>query len=316
LWRAPEVIGGVTLAWLAWGVWRGRLRLRDNATLFTVSLALLPFAVLNQQVVTGRLLQPFHYQWYIANYGVVLAAVLAAWLLWRRQPDGLRPWHDQRLLACALAALTWGAGEVWLASSVSLRYNRRMDEAYKVMQLLAAEPEARSLTRPATANPRPLALVADFTLTDRVPANAPQAMLWTPHLLVFPGTAVAEARERFWLQLYLSGYDEAKFLQTLDTREWCFYAGMFDYDKLSPVLSGQGLSREDIRAKQQEYAAFVAALSSEQVARYPLSYFVVRHDKLPDFTNLDRWYERDAGAQSGVYTLYRLKLRAEFSAAQ
>jgi hypothetical protein len=315
LWRAPEVLGAVTLALLVWGVWRGRLRWRDNATLFTISLALLPFAVLNQQVITGRLLQPFHYQWYIANYAVVLAAVLAAWLTWRAQPEESRVWRDKRLLACALAALAWGAGEVWLAAGASLRYNQRMNEAQPVMRLLAAQPDGQNVIRPETPNPRPLILVADFTLADRAPVNIPQALLWTPHLLVFPSVSAPEAQERFWLQLYLSGFDNAKFLNTAEIREWSFFAGMFDYEKLSPVLANKGISGEDIRQKQSEYLAFAAGVTPAQVARYPLSGFVARFDKLPDFTNLDRWYERDAGTRAGVYTLYRLKLKTATSAA-
>ena len=307
--RAPEVIAFALLALLAWGVWRGRLRLRDNATLFTVSLAMLPFAVLNQQIVTGRLLQPFHYQWYIANYAVALAAVLAAWLLWRAQPEANRWRHDRRLLACALAALAWGAGEIWLASAVTFQANRRVNEVWPVLQKLADAPEARGIVRPGTSNPRPLVLLNDFALTNRAPIKAPQAMLWTPHLLVFPGASVAEARERFWLQLYLAGFKESDFDKALETDGWSFYAGMFDYEQLSPALGQKGVTQAEVRLKQKEYLAFANAITRERVAQYPLSYFVSRADKPLDFSNLARWYERDAGERAGDYILYHVKLK-------
>ena len=309
LWRAPEVIAALALAALAWGVWRGRWRWRDEIVLFTASLALLPFAVFNQQIITGRLLQPFHYEWYIANYAVLLAAVLTAWQGQRTQPETMRLGFAKRLLAYTLLALAWGAGEVWLAASASFNYNRRMDEARPVLQLLAAQPEAREITRPGATNPRPLVLVKDFTLADRAPAQAPQALLWTPHLLVFPSVSASENRERFWLQLYLSGFGSKEFDAALDAREWSFYAGMFDYEQLTSVVSEKGITPEEIEARRNFYFAYAVAVTREQVAAYPLSYFIVRADKLPDFANLERWYERDAGAAAGPYMLYRLKLK-------
>jgi hypothetical protein len=36
---------------------------------------------------------------------------------------------------------------------------------------------------------------------------------------------------------------------------------------------------------------------------------VVRADGEPDYANLDRWYQRDAGERIGGFVLYRLKLR-------
>jgi len=40
-----------------------------------------------------------------------------------------------------------------------------------------------------------------------------------------------------------------------------------------------------------------------------LSYLIIHSDKRPDFANLDRWYERDAGERIGEFILYRVKLR-------
>lgn len=307
LWRGPEIVAALALAFIAWGLWRGRLRWRDDAVLFAVTLALLPFAVLNQQAVTGRLLQPFHYQWYIANYVAVLAALLTAWLWWREGGSALL---HKRLLACALAAFGWGACEVWLSAGLTLEYNQRIDAARPVLQALAAELEATKIIRPGDANPRPLVLIDDLGLADRAPAQIPQASLWTPHLLVFPTTSPEEARARFWLQLYLAGYGKKEFDEALENDGWNFFAGLFDYEKLSPALGEKGVTKEDIEQKRKEYAAFTANITARQVGQYPLSYLVVRADKLPDFSNFDRWYERGAGEPAGGYLLYRVTLKA------
>ena len=42
--------------------------------LFAASFALMPLAVFNQQVITGRSLQPFHYESFIANYVTLVGA--------------------------------------------------------------------------------------------------------------------------------------------------------------------------------------------------------------------------------------------------
>jgi hypothetical protein len=40
-----------------------------------------------------------------------------------------------------------------------------------------------------------------------------------------------------------------------------------------------------------------------------LSYAVVNNDADTDLTNLDKWYERDAGEVIGKYTLYKLRVK-------
>ncbi|HYG83194.1 MAG TPA: hypothetical protein VD861_22540, partial [Pyrinomonadaceae bacterium] len=79
--RPPTLIGMFVLALVAYGIWRGRLEWRDRAVLLAASLALTPLAVFNQQVLTGRSLQPIHYEVFIVNYVVAFALVLAVALL-------------------------------------------------------------------------------------------------------------------------------------------------------------------------------------------------------------------------------------------
>jgi hypothetical protein len=45
------------------------------------------------------------------------------------------------------------------------------------------------------------------------------------------------------------------------------------------------------------------------VIERPLTYAVIPADINFDFSNIDRWYERDAGERAGAYVLYRLKVR-------
>jgi hypothetical protein len=48
---------------------------------------------------------------------------------------------------------------------------------------------------------------------------------------------------------------------------------------------------------------------TQQALKRPITCAVTPADGKFDFTNIDRWYERDAGERVGAYTLYHLKLR-------
>jgi hypothetical protein len=72
------------------------------------SFAVTPFLLFNQQVVTGRSLQPFHYEEFAANYWVALAAVMLIELLSGSIPRRIYKYMTIAGLAVALmlSALT------------------------------------------------------------------------------------------------------------------------------------------------------------------------------------------------------------------
>jgi hypothetical protein len=98
LFRAPEIVAFVALVLLAFGMWRKkRLHARDTTFLFAASFALTPFVVFNQQLLTGRSLQPVHYADYVLNYLSLVALTLAAapfLLRTRDESNALRPRAD------------------------------------------------------------------------------------------------------------------------------------------------------------------------------------------------------------------------------
>jgi hypothetical protein len=75
--RTSELLGLLALGVLLFGAWRGRLAPRARPTLLCASFALMPFVVFNQQLFTGRSLQPVHYEQFVANYVSLLALALA-----------------------------------------------------------------------------------------------------------------------------------------------------------------------------------------------------------------------------------------------
>jgi hypothetical protein len=306
LFRLPEIVALLVLAVLGVGIWRGILRGRDPVVLVAGSFALAVLVVFNQQIITGRSLQPIHYQWFIANYCALTAAALTAARWWRS--GGRASLTNRRLALIAGAALLFAFGEVWLAASVSFSYNRAIDEAKPVANRLL---ELARVDGASSAGSAPVVLMADLKLADRLPTDAPQAVLWAPRMLVFPGVSAAENRERFFRQLYYLGYDEKKFWAEFDHADWNFLAGLFPYDRLSPVVSGRNapITPEELRAQVASYLEYSRTFNRDRAASPNVSYLVVSADSQPDYANLDRWYQRDAGERVGKFILYSLKLR-------
>ncbi|MDQ1557660.1 MAG: hypothetical protein QOD32_720 [Pyrinomonadaceae bacterium] len=83
LFRTSELLGALALVVLIIGAWRGRIAWRERGALLAASFALTPFAVFNQQLLTGRSLQPVHYEQFIANYVSLLSLTLACVLVSR-----------------------------------------------------------------------------------------------------------------------------------------------------------------------------------------------------------------------------------------
>jgi len=296
--RLPEIFALLVLAVLGFGVRRGTFRGNDPVGLVAVSFALTVLVVFNQQIVTGRSLQPIHYQWFIANYCALTAAVLTAARSWQGMTNG-------RLALVAAGALLFAFAEVWLAASVSWNYNLAIDAGKPAADRLAREFQA------GTSAAVPVVLVADLKLADRLPTDAPQAVLWAPRMLVFPGVSEVENRERFFQQLHYLGYDEKKFWAKLDTPDWDFLTGLFSYRRLSPAVSGdnQPIMPAELGAQFANFVAYSRTFNRERASSPTLSYLIVDASGQTDLANLDRWYQRDAGERLGEFILYRLKLR-------
>lgn len=310
LFRIPEVIAFITLGVLAVGLLRRSFQLQDGRVLFIASLDLSIIAIFNQQVLTGRSLQPFHYEWFIANYCVSVAFIIAVVLV--SNASNRLSFLNKRLLIIAAIALLWTVGEVWLAATLNRPHNDHIDEGRLVAERLRdlSSTDGTSEAEKVSTD-FPVVLVADLKMADRLPTDAPQVPLWAPHMLVFPGVSEDENRQRFFKQLYYLGFDENRVYKELDQGDWTFYAGLFPYYRLSPVTRGNAspITPEELRTQVHEYTSYSNGFTREQATNPRLSYLVVQADEPADFANIDRWYERDRGEVFGKFVLYRLKLR-------
>ena len=304
LFRFPEILAVFVLASLGIAARRGDLGGRYRVLLVAGAFALTVFVFFNQQVVTGRSLQPVHYEWFIGNYCALMAAVLTVGHWCRR--EGRLHLANKKLATVAVVTLLWAFAEVWLAASVSFDYNRAIDEGRPVAARLAQLGASDQMYSSMSA-----VLVSDLKLADRFPTDAPQPVLWSPRMLIFPGVSELENRERFWRQLYYLGYDEKKFWAELNHVDWNFLTGMFPYNRLSPAVSGSEspITPEEFRAQLASYLDYVKTFNRDRAAAPSLSHLIVHADREPDYANLDRWYKRDNGERIGGFILYRVRLR-------
>jgi hypothetical protein len=315
LFRTTELIGASVFVLLAWGVRRRLARWREPAVLFTASLALVPFAVFNQQVITGRSLQPFHYEQFVVNHVVLVAFVLAGWLVWPRRVSvakgenaGGRRISGRVLVADSLVAFGWGFVETKVATAILRDHNLLRDDAVPVARRLA---ELARHGENESAVGREIVLSTHVVHADNLPTIAPQAMLWALHMRVFPGVTLAENKERFYQHLYYSGTGENRFLEALSEYSFEYRIGLFGQERINRTLTPdlKPITAEEIRYELGLYLDYAASFDRERAARWPLSYVVTWAQDNPDFANLDRWYERDQGERVGNFMLYRVKLR-------
>jgi hypothetical protein len=69
--RVHELLGAAVLLALIIGMLRNRIEPNNPVVIYATSLALLPFIVFNQQVLTGRTMQVFHFEVGVVNYSTL-----------------------------------------------------------------------------------------------------------------------------------------------------------------------------------------------------------------------------------------------------
>src|SRR5207245_1925724 len=70
--RVHEILGAVILVALVTGILRRRFERTEPRAIYAAALALLPFIVFNQQVLTGKMIQAFHYEIFDVNYSTTI----------------------------------------------------------------------------------------------------------------------------------------------------------------------------------------------------------------------------------------------------
>ena len=314
LFRISELMAVAILLALVFIVARRGIAYNDQRVLFLASLALTPLATFNQQIITGRSLQPFHYQWFILNYLMLIAMVATAFILWQESGRARRL---PARIAGLIALVAFGMGMIEMAGATrrTASYARQCDEAMKVGQWLAEAATHDGTHSDAVREgraPRPVVFSSSVPVAGILPTLAPQSILFAWHLNSFPAVRVADYREFFYRYLYYSGADATELERTFLGGGSEVLSAFFGVERVLPdmAVNAKPISLQEAHAAVTNYAAFAASFARSDAETPTLSYVVVPTEAPPNFANIDRWYERNAGDRVGIFTIYRVKLRA------
>src|SRR6266545_3790287 len=308
--RIPEILGALILVMIVIAIRRRRIQRAEAPTLFAASLGLLSFLVFNQQILTGKTMQSYHYEAFILNYSVLVGLLLTVGLLWKPLPGRLLGW-------VAVLCFSWGLVEVGLPSRLNTVPAAIVDDQIvpvllRLKQLSNEDGTLAGIRADGKAStivfsPRLAVAVLEPTWTS-------QGTLIDMGGVDFGSVSREERKEFFYMHLYYSQADIGALRKALngipDDPTMTYYARsvIFGHDRIVPALSGhfKPIQPDEIEQEIHAYQAYANSFSREQVLKRPVTYAVIPADSNFDFTNLDRWYERDVGERVGSYTLYHV----------
>jgi hypothetical protein len=308
LFRVPEIIGALVLLVLVFAVRRRKLKMSSAQNIFAASFAVLPFVLFNQQVVTGRSLQPFHFENFIANYAVLAGVVILV--------SNLRPTVSPRVLRLAMAVcLLWGIIEIAVPTQARYPANVAHDEMVPVLRRLrelSRNDGTISGLREEGKTPG-VVFSPDTQLMRLLPTWTAQGILLGVGALDF---GAPRRDPKVYTYLYYSGATGQSLRDLLHDKSGDTFlnhyarSAIFGLPRVSSKLTFHYKPIQDAEIDEQvhAYETYVESYSREVALKHPIAYVVVHRDSGFDFSRIDLWYERDTGERVGDYDLYRLKL--------
>lgn len=310
LWRFPEILGYAVIGMLLIAVLFKLAKFREPVVLFTFSLALTPMIVLNHQVITGRSLQPIHYQMFIGNYVAALALMAAISIFFRPVKNWKPAVSHVAFVLLAVAAGAWGIYECRYPIGGLDWANVLRDDSQKVGRRLT---QLSGEDVPAAGSSSAVALVTDGLVADELPTFAPQSVLWAHHQHVFSQLSWQESKERYYQYLYYNDFDEKWLENDMKKGNVISIIALFGWsrhtDRLTSIVNPA--SPAEFEEEARKYGEYIRNFDPRNSPHTVLSYVVVPRDNNINLTNLDKWYERDFGETVGYSILYRLKLRKQ-----
>jgi hypothetical protein len=277
-----------------------RIDARSPQALLAYAFLAVPVVVLNQQVITNRSLQPIHYEIFIANYCVLAGICILLWLVFSGQKERtLLP--KAAFAVLGVAAAVWGYYEADHGAQRNYGMVAVREAVYPALENIRERSKGR--TEPPvvhSANP----IIASF-----IPTVVPARVVWAPHLVAGGSVSEAEAKEQFYRAIYFSGFDAKDLEHVLKIRWFEKVAAIFGGGRALPELGGVNdpINDDEIVAESQKYGEFVDSVTAAVAYEPLLNYFIVPEGEEPDWSNVERWYSRDAGTLVGLFRVYELK---------
>ena len=299
-------IGLIVAAVIALMAWKGSIRLRGPAAIFALSFSFTPVILFNQQIFTGRSLQPAHYEIFISNYLVLTAAVLtlSLWMSSRRT-EANDIIFRRALIYLALIATGWGTLEAVGASGRSAAAAVVRDESASALRYIKQKSKNEPLTQSLVVH------ATNFVSSDLVPTETQLRPLWCSHSNSVGSIDAVENKRLFYLYLYYSGFTEKDLGEMLSKNSFEITAAVFGSNRALPELAGVDtrVSDNEIKNEAQKYGEFVRSISQSDVIDPTLSWLIVPVKSDQNLSNIDRWYERSDEEEFGMFKVYKLTLK-------
>ena len=312
--RAHEILGAAILIALMIGIRRRLVNRTESRLIYAVSLALLPFVVFNQQLLTGKMMQSFHYEISVVNYSTLVALLITLTLFWKPVPRRL-------LILMAGLSFAWGLVVVALpARLISVPFAVAADKSIPVLLRLKelSRQDGTLADLRAKGQASTLVFSPSVAVVSWLPTWTSQGTLLDVGGVDFSSVTREERKQFFYMHLYYSKVETEvlrKVLQgTLENYPDELLTArslIFGHERTIQALTSHfsPVQPDEVEREFRAYQSYVNSFSREEALKRPLTYAVVPADGNFDFANLDRWYERDSGERVGAYTLYRLRLR-------
>ncbi len=312
--RVHEILGAAILVVLVIGILRRRIERAESRVIYAASLALLPFVVFNQQVLTGKSMQAFHFETYVVNYSTAVGLLITITVF-------CKPVSRRLLIWMATLSVLWGLIAVVLVPQLisfplAVADDQRTPVLLRLKELSRQDGTLADLrTKGQTSS---LVFSPSVALIKLLPTWTSQGTL----LDITGGDCGSVTREEqkkfFYMHLYYSRAEVEDLRKALSGTLDRFHDELssvrnivFGHARIFPQLNFQfqPIQPDEIEREVQAYQAYANSFSREDAVKRPIDYAIIPVAGNFDFSNLDRWYERDAGERVGDYTLFRLKLR-------
>ncbi len=304
--RVPIYISFLVLLIVVAGVLLKKISFKERETLFAVSFALVPIVVFNQQIITGRSLQPIHYQVFIGNYVAALALVVAVGILLKKSELFNRTAAKIAIVLVALLSVVWGFVECHYTVRVLDDANVERDKGFDVGQYLTDIYAQNGDTHKTVIMPY------SMLQGDDLPTIAPQSVLWARHQHVFAGVSWQENKERYYQYIHFQGVSPESLADAMKTKgDFVSMIALFGWGRHTDRLNAdyKPLTYGEIDNEARIYGEYIKNFNPRSSPETILSYVVIPSEWEVDFANIDKWYERELSASFPAYNLYRVKLK-------
>lgn len=312
LWRVPEVLSFVAILGFIAARLFGLIGKGEPKIVFLLSFLLVPVMVFNQQIVTGRSLQPIHYEFFTVNYLVAFGLAAGALILVRTRVSG--PKLAAITIFLILTAAFVSYSDAKFAYKAVGPANAARDELMPVsekIKALSREAKKESTVISFDLVPVPLGQMI-INCSDELPALSSQPVLWAPHQAAFSDLTEEQSVNRLFKFLYYQDLDPTWLQAELERgRSSDLTPGFFGWGRTSDAYTAghEPVTAGEIAAVVDQYRKFREGFSRADAETPVISYLIAPESVQPNFAAVDKWYVRDQGEKVGKYMLYRLELR-------